>query len=218
MGQTMNSLERRIIEHISRAKKGNYPIRRAIKKYGIQSFEFAIIDQASSKEILDAKECYWIANYNCQVPNGYNLTGGGEGIFGYHHSEETRRKISDAHRGTHPTEETRHKMSKAKKGKWGGEKSCWFGKTGEKHPRFGKHHTVETRKKMSEAHMGEKNPMFGKPSTKGMQDKHHTNEARQKISAIGMGKHHTEETRKKMSATRTGKKHPHRGKYKMEVE
>ena len=34
-----------------------------------------------------------------------------------HHTDETRRKISEANKGKHRSEETRNKMSKAKKGK-----------------------------------------------------------------------------------------------------
>ena len=54
---------------------------------------------------------------------------------------------------------------------------------GEKHPMFGKHHSEETRKKMSMSLRG----------------KHHSEETRKKMSMSLRGKHHSEETRKKMS-------------------
>ena len=57
--------------------------------------------------------------------------------LGKHHSEETRKKISEANKGKHLSEETRKKMSEAL--------------NGENHPFFGKHHSEDTRKKMSEA-------------------------------------------------------------------
>ena len=61
---------------------------------------------------------------------------------------------------------------------------------GSSNPMFGKHHSAETRKKISEARKGENNPMFGK---------HISEETRKKISEANKGKHHSEETRKKMS-------------------
>lgn len=62
---------------------------------------------------------------------------------GYHHSEETKKKISDAMKGEnnpfygkHHTEETKEKLK------------------GENNPMYGKQHTDESRKKMSEARKG----------------------------------------------------------------
>lgn len=53
-------------------------------------------------------------------------------------------------------------------------------RTGENHPLFGKHHSEETRKNISESMKGEKNPLFGK---------HHSEETRRKIAASKKGKH-----------------------------
>ena len=59
-------------------------------------------------------------------------------FFGKHHTEETKKKISEVQKGEnnhmygkHHTEETKKKMSEAQKG----EKGSMYGKTGEKHPR-----------------------------------------------------------------------------------
>ena len=38
-------------------------------------------------------------------------------MIGRKYSEETRKKMSEAHKGKQPTEETRKKLSEAKKGK-----------------------------------------------------------------------------------------------------
>lgn len=59
-------------------------------------------------------------------------------MYGKTHSEETRRKISEAAKNI--SDETRQKMSEAKKG--------------ENNPFFGKHLSEETRQKMSEAKKG----------------------------------------------------------------
>lgn len=66
----------------------------------------------------------------------------------------------------------------------------------------------ETCKKLSEAHSGQKHPMFGK---------HHSTETREKIRMALTGKTPTDETRRKMSITRTGKKRSKETIEKMKV-
>ncbi len=189
IGQTVSPLKKRIANHLV-AKNGLFPA--ALQKYGIQSFEISIIDQASSKEILETKERYWISQYNCKAPAGYNLTDGGDG--GFKRCEETCNKMSMAMTGKHPNEETRKKLSAAvigeKNPNWGkfGENNPLFGRkrpdtgarnklwVGDKNPMWGRYHTEETRRKISEAEIGEKNhnwgkigkenPMFGKTGRK----------------------------------------------------
>ncbi len=73
-------------------------------------------------------------------------------------NEETKRKISEAHKGKHHTEETKRKISESHKGKLAGEKNPMYDRTGENHPMYGKHHTEETRKKLSKALKGENHP------------------------------------------------------------
>lgn len=76
---------------------------------------------------------------------------------------------------------------------------------GENNPNYGKHHSAETRAKMSASHIGEKNWNYGK---------HLPIETCVKISASHIGKHHTEETRAKMSASKIGEKHWNYGKHR----
>ena len=79
-------------------KTSNAHLRNAIEKYGIENFEVTEpFDTADSKDELDAKEKYYIALYDSTDPKrGYNLMSGGHNGT---HSEETRKKISDAQRG-----------------------------------------------------------------------------------------------------------------------
>jgi len=70
-------------------------------------------------------------------------------------------------------------------------------KIGEKNPMFGKNFTEEHKKKMSDSLIGEKNPMF---------DKKHTEETKKKMSEWQIGRKHTEETKKKMSEACKGRK------------
>ena len=64
---------------------------------------------------------------------------------------------------------------------------------------LGKHHSEESRKKLSQKKKGENNPMFGK---------HHSAETRKKMSEANKGKHISEETCKKMSEAHKGKMKP----------
>lgn len=75
-------------------------------------------------------------------------------------------------------------------------------KLGERNHMFGKHHSEETRKKMSMSQSGEKSYWFGK---------HLLEETRKKLSMLNSGKHHSEETRKKMSDKIIGMKYWNNG-------
>lgn len=51
----------------------NYPLYRAIRKYGLDNFEFQVLEECN-KEILTQEEQYYIDYYNSLNPNcGYNL-------------------------------------------------------------------------------------------------------------------------------------------------
>jgi group I intron endonuclease len=80
IGQTVQDLNKRVGSHLkeSRLNKTDRPFLNAIKKYGIENFEWEIIDEAKTLDELDEKEIYWIDNYNSLVPNGYNVLGGGQ--------------------------------------------------------------------------------------------------------------------------------------------
>lgn len=49
----------------------------AMRKYGIENFNFEILEECS-KDLLDEREKYWI-NYYDTYENGYNMTKGGDG-------------------------------------------------------------------------------------------------------------------------------------------
>ena len=132
----------------------------------------------------------------------------------YERSEETKRKNGDANRGT---------------------KNGMYGKCGEKHHFFGKHHSDESKKKMSESHKGQIPPNKGKPmseetkkkiseSLKGKpspnKGKHLSEEHKKKLSEAEsgekhhmFGKHLSEETKKKISESLKGKPSPNKGKH-----
>ena len=88
--------------------------------------------------------------------------------------------------------------------------------TGENNPRYGKKHSPETKKKISESQMGEKGNNYGKTLSaetkkkmsevrKGKKRKPFSAEWKKNISEAKTGVKHSDETRKKMSESQKGK-------------
>ena len=132
-------------------------INRARAKYGIDAFDFEILKECDDKE-LDYWEKYYIKELNTKAPYGYNLTEGGDGCKGYHHLEETKKKISETLKGNIPwnkgktniySEEWRKKQRDAHKGK-----APW---------NKGKQWSEECKQKMSETKKGIPNIKLSKP-------------------------------------------------------
>ena len=82
IGQTTTSLAERRKQHIVNAFSNNqrkYPFQLAIKKYGIASFQWSVLDVANTQEELNLKEIKWIAHFKSYLDSskGYNRTPGG---------------------------------------------------------------------------------------------------------------------------------------------
>lgn len=187
-------------------------LKNAIEKYGVQNFVTEVLEWCKDKEQLNNREIYWISYYKAvESDDFYNLAKGGDGfkkgsrlstetkqkMKGRVCSEETRLKRSNKLKGHVVSEETREKISKGNKGKPRSEETIkklsesHKGKTqtdetkrkrkmalsGEKHYLYGKHHSEEAKRKMSEKkkgkYTGENHPMYGR---------HHSKEARKKMS------------------------------------
>lgn len=56
----------------------NYPLYKAIRKYGLNNFNFTVLEECAEQE-LDEKEISWIKHFNSYGSNGYNQTAGGNG-------------------------------------------------------------------------------------------------------------------------------------------
>ena len=93
-------------------------IYRALCKYGFDNFKLEILEEVE-QNLLNEKENFYILKYNT-MELGYNCTTGGDHFI---MSEETKKKISEAHSGSNNyffgkkhTEEVRKLLSeKAKK-------------------------------------------------------------------------------------------------------
>ena len=173
VGQTQRTLEERIYEH--RHGKTLY-IDRAIRKIGWENFTVEVIEVCSTLEELNEREIYWICKLNSKKPNGYNMTDGGSNTIGWHHSEETKKRISKKKKaqnkgkgnpmyGRRHTAKSRKQISLSKTGKHHTavtRAKMSANNSGEKNPNYGRKHTAEERAKMSSANSGERNVHRGK--------------------------------------------------------
>ena len=85
----------RMWEHkcYSRNKKNN-KFYNAIRKYGLDDFEWSVIYQSKDrKHTLKEMETFFIKQYD-SMKNGYNSTLGGEGQFGTKHNETQKQTVS----------------------------------------------------------------------------------------------------------------------------
>ncbi|MFN7656402.1 MAG: NUMOD3 domain-containing DNA-binding protein [bacterium] len=150
---------------------GTY-ITKAIKKYGKSNFKKEILERCSTHEELNSRELYWIDKLNSTDRSiGYNVSRTTYGIYTEEsrkkqgckgHSEDTKRKISEALRKYERTDEHKEKLLKSIK-----------------NIDFSYMKTEEYRNNMSKLTSGEKNGMYGKK---------HGNNTKEKISKSLMGK------------------------------
>ncbi len=103
IGQSRN-IRRRWAGHRWSAGKFKYELSKDLKKYGIDNFEFSVLEECSINE-LNEKEKEYI---RLKKPE-YNISSGGPGNTGYCPSEETRKKLSKKNK------EYWKKLPKAKK-------------------------------------------------------------------------------------------------------
>lgn len=84
----------------------------AIRKYGFEAFVWEIISESNDLAELRQIEMDQIRLLDSYGPKGYNLTIGGDGGSGYHHTEETKAKISKA--GSERSEEIKMKIEETR--------------------------------------------------------------------------------------------------------
>lgn len=167
IGQTID-IVKRFDKYRRLCVKGQPKIYNALKKYGVDSFSFEILDTVSDQDTLDFLEDIYILCFD-SIEYGYNSKpGGGNRVkftedvkrkissslsgknsvwFGRKHTKEECDKISNALKGKKHSEETKQKMSYLAQGKYEGIKNPMFGKSAWK----GKTHSEETKRKMTES-------------------------------------------------------------------
>lgn len=124
IGLTIQGTRTRYLHHLYEARSGsNFPIHRAIRKYGEHNFEVEVIKSIEASEELKELEKFYIKELKANNRKfGYNLTEGGDGTLGKKHSEKTKEKIRQKAIGRIYSEETRQRQrdaaSKVKNEDW----------------------------------------------------------------------------------------------------
>ncbi len=153
IGSTID-FNKRSKEHFRHLRNGyhsNSYLQRAYDKYGFGSFEITILEVVERNDLLIKTEQLWIDKTRCYIRNiGFNLSPTAYATTGYKYTEEQRnncgawkrpesmkRKLSEYRTGRKHKQETidKYKESRSAAG----------------NPMYGKNHSKESRKKISEA-------------------------------------------------------------------
>lgn len=155
VGVSSRGYIQRFREHVWDSLGGsNTLLHAAIREFGPDNFDIQLLESNISDELISMKERYYVRAYDTFYIHGkgYNMTEGGTGVCGYHHSAETKQilstrfngrsyppehgiKISNALRGMPKSDEHRAALSRARMGRF-----C-----GSENPFFGKHHSEHTK-------------------------------------------------------------------------
>jgi group I intron endonuclease len=179
IGKT-NDIERRWKEHIKIAKAGKKDSRysylhSSINKYGKENFTKIIIETFEYEDLAFKSEMSFIKQLRAMDRRiGMNLTSGGEGSSGYHHSNEAIDKMRKSHlgqkswnKGIPMSEEMKNKLRSSN---------------------LGKKHKDETKEKISKG-------LLGKPKP---------DEFGQKLREINTGKKLSDQTKSRIGAANCG--------------
>lgn len=150
-------------------------VKKLIEEYGKESFVFEIrkiFDSAEKAMIWEEKV---IRRMNLPKRKDFlnhryaysikSMSGESHPLFNVGHSAESRKKMSDSHKGKIISEQTKMKMSKAKRGSGN---HC-YGKFGENHQAFGHKKSKEFKSNMSKR-MSLDNPMKNEETRKKMSE------------------------------------------------
>lgn len=171
-------LRKRYRSHLGALIRGahsNIKLQNAVRKYGLQSFSFDLLELCSLADLV-AKEQEWLDRLEV-VNTGYNIAPVAGSVFGLKATEETKKKMSIARMGRICSTETRKKISEAHTG---------MKRT---HSQKGRVVSADTKARISLANKGRK----------------HSEESRYNMSTSKKGRIVTEETRVKISLANKGK-------------
>lgn len=186
----------------------------AVNKYGRENFINEVLCWCFSEEELNAEEEFLIDFFDCiESDDFYNEREGGKGGWGKGKNHSCYGKPSH-NRGNHMTDEAKQKLSESLKKyysslsdeekadlsnrhRWSESRKISFSlaMSGELNPFYGRNHTDETKKVISESKLGKKVPQF-------------SDEHRRKIREAKLNQ--SEETRRKISESKKGYKYPNR--------
>jgi group I intron endonuclease len=211
IGQSVD-IERRWREHKCPSMRNkNIYIQNAFKKYGIENFDFEVL-QECTKEELNELEIKYITELKTQGKAEYNIAAGGSGNSNQYKTEEEMKiigeKISKAKIGKKMSEESKRKMSETRKGRKVSDETKekirnsnlgrkFSDETKEKIRKLatGRKHTEETKEKIRKA---AKNISPETREKLSKAAKSRSPEVIEKIRKSATGRKHTEETKEKI--------------------
>lgn len=153
---------------LRRGKHHSIILQNHVNKYGLNDLTYTIIESfvlITTYDLLLREQ-----EYISRLEPYFNVERIVKILPHKKHSEETKRKISESHRGIRPSKETRKKQSESAK----------------RRPpnRKGQKHSDETKKKLSEINIGRKLSDETKAKLRITNKRNHTQETKEKLSKI----------------------------------
>lgn len=188
IGITTQDPQQRLYAHMHDAKRHESHKARWIAKLLREGTkpEIEILEDRVPEDLLHAREIEWIACLRAFGVRLTNATAGGEGVLSP--SEETRLKMSKAHKGKRLSEEHRRNLSVAQ---------------------FGRRHSEETKEKIRAASLRQVvSEETRQKISKANKGRKRSQEAREQSSAKLRGRKHSPETCAKKSASQARFKKP----------
>lgn len=223
IGQSINLWKRKGTHywHLRRSSEDNRHLQSSYNKYGEDNFKFTVLLYCEPFELTRHETL--LDDYYKNLGLSYNARPCADSNIGVRYSEESKKRISESNKGKIVSEETKKKIRDAIIGKplpEGFIKNMFT--KGMKGFNYGKHLSDETKRKIGDAHRGSKSAWYGKKHSeetiKKMSESAKTrwnNSEEEKIKRSDafkgvnnpcygkrspfFGKHHTEEAKKKLS-------------------
>lgn len=109
VGMTGQSIRARFSAHVRCSRRGTgAAFHRAIRKYGSDAFSLAELSRHSSRDDAIKAELSHIETLNTIVPNGYNMTPGGEGVLSMTKESKEKHRKSLIEKHQDPEYKERH--------------------------------------------------------------------------------------------------------------
>ena len=157
IGQSIN-MKSRCSKHKSELNNGHHDndyLQKSWIKHGEENFKFYILEYCS-KEFLDERETYFINFHNTMDRDyGYNLKSGGQASN--YVCDEVKARISASNKRSYQNSNLRHIRSLDAINQWANPEIKQK-IMGANNGMYGKNHTKETRKKISEKKIGKPSP------------------------------------------------------------
>lgn len=188
IGQTVDMYLRKVLykNHHCKSQRRLY---NSILKHGWEAHIFEVLIECPEDE-LDKWEMHYISFYKTfNTDHGMNLRDGSKTRG--RQSEETKRKISESHKGIGHTDATKEKLRIINTGRKMSSETIHNMSIA----KLGKLKSAETKRRMSIRQLGEKNHLYGK---------HLSDDHKRKISKANTGRETSQTTREKIRIANTG--------------